>query len=121
MQVNVVRASQLAIKDAWKMSSDPFCRLHFGNLKERTKTVQRDLNPIWNETFAFSLDEDKEWLLRDLVVNVWDDDFGGISSDFLGEVPILDSLLDGAAVNFFLVPETNMNTMVLRLKFQCGY
>lgn len=88
IQVNVVKASQLAIKDTWKMSSDPFCRLHLGNLKERTKTVPRDLNPTWNESFAFSLAEDKDWLLRDLVVSVWDEDFGGVSSDFLGEVLI---------------------------------
>lgn len=82
----MIRASQLAIKDTYTSSSDPFCRVQLGGLRARTRTINRDLNPAWNEKFALDLRGDSNWTLRDLVISVWDEDLGGVSQDFLGEV-----------------------------------
>lgn len=34
-------------------TSDPYVRIHYGNLKRRTKVVYRTLNPQWHQTFEF--------------------------------------------------------------------
>ena len=68
------------------MSSDPFCRIRMGDLRSRTKTVSRDLNPVWNELFAIGFGGDKDWMLRDLEITVWDEDIKGLKADFLGQV-----------------------------------
>lgn len=34
-------------------TSDPYVRIHYGNLKRRTKVVYKTLNPQWHQTFEF--------------------------------------------------------------------
>ncbi|KAL3529277.1 hypothetical protein ACH5RR_008599 [Cinchona calisaya] len=33
--------------------SDPYVRIHYGNMKRRTKVMHRTLNPQWHQTFEF--------------------------------------------------------------------
>ncbi|OIW16014.1 hypothetical protein TanjilG_04549 [Lupinus angustifolius] len=34
-------------------TSDPYVRVHYGNLKKRTKVIYKTLNPHWNQTLEF--------------------------------------------------------------------
>ncbi|KAE9588223.1 hypothetical protein Lal_00002845 [Lupinus albus] len=34
-------------------TSDPYVRVHYGNLKKRTKVIHKTLNPRWNQTLEF--------------------------------------------------------------------
>ncbi|KAI9088049.1 hypothetical protein K1719_030026 [Acacia pycnantha] len=34
-------------------TSDPYVRVHYGNLKKKTKVIPRTLNPKWNQTLEF--------------------------------------------------------------------
>ncbi|KAH7302270.1 hypothetical protein KP509_23G063100 [Ceratopteris richardii] len=78
--VRVERARGLAIKDVTG-SSDPFVEAKVGNTKVLTRVIPRDLNPVWNEVFAFSQDQ---FQAQNLEITVWDEDT--VRNDFLGRV-----------------------------------
>jgi len=56
-------------------TSDPYVKFKLGNkVVARSKTIYRDLNPVWDEKFQFTIDDltqplqirvinDKKWLL----------------------------------------------------------
>jgi phosphatidylserine decarboxylase len=39
------------------VTSNPYIRIQYGNIKYRTSTVPKSLQPIWNESFIFPLEE----------------------------------------------------------------
>lgn len=49
-------AYDLAAKDG-QGSSNPFVELHFDGQRLRTTTKEKDLNPVWNESFYFSISD----------------------------------------------------------------
>ena len=49
--MEIVRARALEAKD-YNGKSDPFVVVELGNSRLRTKTIQGDLNPVWNETMS---------------------------------------------------------------------
>lgn len=55
IRVHLLEAENLVQKDnflgAIRGKSDPYALLRVGTVQYRSKTVSRDLNPIWNETF----------------------------------------------------------------------
>ncbi|XVF22574.1 hypothetical protein REPUB_Repub12eG0183200 [Reevesia pubescens] len=54
--VEVVSAHDLVAKDG-QGSSNPFVELHFDDQRFRTTTKEKDLNPVWNESFYFSISD----------------------------------------------------------------
>lgn len=82
--VTVHQATGLRIAD--RTTSDPYAVLSFGDSEEQTRTIKRDLNPIWNETIRFSNEGD------DLEINVFDYDVKS-ANDFLGRVIISEQTL----------------------------
>ncbi|XWS46067.1 hypothetical protein CRYUN_Cryun14cG0032600 [Craigia yunnanensis] len=54
--VEVVSAHDLVAKDG-QGSSNPFVELHFDNQRFRTTTKEKDLNPVWNESFYFNISD----------------------------------------------------------------
>ncbi|CAL9111741.1 unnamed protein product, partial [Musa textilis] len=54
--VEVVDAHDLMPKDG-EGSSSAFVEVDFGNQRSRTRTVHKDLNPVWNQKLSFRLDD----------------------------------------------------------------
>ncbi|XP_021281477.1 FT-interacting protein 1-like [Herrania umbratica] len=54
--VEVVGAHDLVAKDG-QGSSNPFVELHFDDQRFRTTTKEKDLNPVWNESFYFNISD----------------------------------------------------------------
>uniref|UniRef100_A0A8D0C6G4 Extended synaptotagmin 3 n=1 Tax=Salvator merianae TaxID=96440 RepID=A0A8D0C6G4_SALMN len=83
VRVYLLEAENLVQKDnflgAIRGKSDPYALLRVGLVQSRSKTVQRDLNPIWNEMFEFVVHEIPG---QDLEVDLYDEDPD--EDDFLG-------------------------------------
>jgi len=78
-RIKVVKAKDLLPMD-FNGKSDPYCKLALREKQVRTKTVNADLNPTFNEEFLF---EGKRGGM--LLIEVWDyDKFS--SDDFIGSV-----------------------------------
>ncbi|KAM2065644.1 hypothetical protein ACFX16_028888 [Malus domestica] len=56
--VEVVDAHDLMPKDG-KGSASPFVQVDFVNKLSRTKTIPKNLNPIWNQKLFFDIDQTK--------------------------------------------------------------
>ncbi|KAM1155131.1 hypothetical protein EV1_025832 [Malus domestica] len=73
LEVKLVQAKELTNKDIVG-KSDPFARLYIRplpNRMKRSKTINNDLNPIWNEHFEFIVEDEST---QHLVVKVYDDE-----------------------------------------------
>ena len=83
LHLTIVRAEDLTGKDKTGLS-DPYCSLQYGGGQSaRTPVKDQELNPVWNERFAFRVKK-KECKLR---LTVWDrDDLS--KDDFLGRLDI---------------------------------
>ena len=64
LQVTILRAQNLLNTDISSIlgmhvagASDPYCIVHCGGQQEKTETIQDNLNPIWDETFEFTMSE----------------------------------------------------------------
>ncbi|KFK42888.1 hypothetical protein AALP_AA1G051900 [Arabis alpina] len=82
LEVKLVQAKNLTNKDLVG-KSDPFAKLFIRPLREKTqrsKTINNDLNPIWNEHFEFVVEDAST---QHLVVRVYDDE-GVQASELIG-------------------------------------
>ncbi|KAJ0245011.1 Synaptotagmin-5 [Hirschfeldia incana] len=82
LEVKLVQAKNLTNKDLVG-KSDPFAKMFIRPLREKTqrsKTINNDLNPIWNEHFEFVVEDAAT---QHLVVRVYDDE-GVQASELLG-------------------------------------
>lgn len=82
LEVKLVQAKELTNKDLIG-KSDPFAILYVRPTRDRTKTsktIDNQLNPIWNEHFEFIV-EDKS--TQHLVVKIYDDE-GLQAAEFIG-------------------------------------
>ncbi|KAM6553323.1 hypothetical protein CsatB_014085 [Cannabis sativa] len=71
LEVKLVQAKQLTNKDLVG-KSDPYAVLYIRPLRERmktSKTINNDLNPIWNEHFEFIVEDETT---QHLVVKIYD-------------------------------------------------
>ncbi|GMT20022.1 hypothetical protein PFISCL1PPCAC_11319, partial [Pristionchus fissidentatus] len=108
LAINLIRAKSLKAMDK-NGFSDPYVKLHLipGNVKAtklRSKTIEKTLNPEWNETLVYHgvTAEDKE--RKSLRITVLDRD--RIGSDFLGETRVaLKKLVDNQTKKFNLYLE----------------
>ncbi|KAJ9145949.1 hypothetical protein P3X46_028275 [Hevea brasiliensis] len=80
LYVNVVKARDLPVMDV-SGSLDPYVEVKLGNYKGRTKHLQKNQNPVWNQIFAFSKDRIQANILE---VTVKDKDL--VKDDFVGRV-----------------------------------
>ncbi|XP_065618037.1 synaptotagmin-5 [Quercus suber] len=87
LEVKLVQAKELTNKDIIG-KSDPFAVLYVRPLPDRmktSKTINNDLNPIWNEHFEFVVEDAST---QHLVVKVYDDE-GLQGSELIGCAQVL--------------------------------
>ncbi|XP_056592380.1 multiple C2 and transmembrane domain-containing protein 1 isoform X2 [Triplophysa dalaica] len=89
-QLDIVlkRGNNLAIRDRGG-TSDPYVKFKIGGKEVfRSKTIHKNLNPVWDERVCLIVDN----LLEPLYIKVFDYDFG-LQDDFMGSAHLyLDSL-----------------------------
>ncbi|XP_062830477.1 extended synaptotagmin-3 [Anolis carolinensis] len=87
VRVYLLEAENLVQKDnflgAIRGKSDPYALLRVGVVQLRSRTIQRNLNPIWNEMFEFVVHELPG---QDLEIDLYDEDPD--KDDFLGSLVI---------------------------------
>eukprot|EP00003_Mantamonas_plastica_P015613 TRINITY_DN2636_c0_g1_i3.p2 TRINITY_DN2636_c0_g1~~TRINITY_DN2636_c0_g1_i3.p2 ORF type:complete len:504 (+),score=197.17 TRINITY_DN2636_c0_g1_i3:19-1530(+) len=96
LMVKVVRATDLLGADRNGLS-DPLCKIKLRNSKPQqkfqTKSIDKTLDPVWNEEFKFMVFVD-DHINNFLELSVYDKDWNG--QDFLGGCLIqLDDFMDG--------------------------
>ncbi|KAK9115262.1 hypothetical protein Syun_022059 [Stephania yunnanensis] len=57
LRIHVYRGLNLAIKDKFKRSSDPYVLVTWGKQKVRTSYLKRNLNPEWNEELTLCVED----------------------------------------------------------------
>jgi len=70
--VTAVRAEGIKDKDRFT-KSDPYLVIDFAGKSVRTRTINNDLSPQWNETFTFNTSSGK---VKDIKLKLKDDDVG---------------------------------------------
>ncbi|KAL2467597.1 C2 calcium/lipid-binding plant phosphoribosyltransferase family protein [Forsythia ovata] len=85
--VEVLDASDLMPKDGHG-SASPFVEVEFEELRQRTSTKHKDLNPSWNEKFVFNIKNPREFSNQTIEVFVYNDNKQGHHKNFLGRVRI---------------------------------
>ncbi|CAA7397816.1 unnamed protein product [Spirodela intermedia] len=101
LEVKLVQARGLTNKDVIG-KSDPYAVLYVRPLHDRmktSKTINNDLNPIWNEHYEFIVEDP---LTQHLVVKIYDDE-GVQKSELIGCVQIpLKDLVPGKVKDIWL-------------------
>ncbi|XP_057857227.1 calcium-dependent lipid-binding protein [Cryptomeria japonica] len=107
LNVTVVRANSLKNMEMIG-KSDPYVILHVRILfKVKTKVIDNNLNPEWNETFALDI-EDKE--TQYLILEVLDKDIGQDKSLGIVKYPLLELEPEKSKeVNLKLLPSLDTN------------
>ncbi|KAL9371360.1 hypothetical protein Peur_036500 [Populus x canadensis] len=81
--VEVVDAHNLMPKDC-EGSASPFVEIDFQNPLSRTKTIPKNLNPVWNQKLLFDLDETKNRHHQSIEVSVYNQKRPIPGRNFLG-------------------------------------
>ncbi|XP_057805621.1 calcium-dependent lipid-binding protein-like [Salvia miltiorrhiza] len=85
--VTVVKATELKNMELLG-KSDPYVALHIRPLfKVKTKVIDNNLNPVWNETFEL-IAEDKE--TQSLIFEVFDEDIGDDKRLGVAKLPLIE-------------------------------
>ncbi|NXG68988.1 ESYT3 protein, partial [Baryphthengus martii] len=118
IRVHLLEAENLVQKDSFlgaiRGKSDPYALLRVGTVQYRSKTVSRDLNPIWNETFEFVVHEVPG---QDLEVDLYDEDPD--KDDFMGSllVSLVDVMNDRTVDEWFPLSKTTSGHLHLKLEW----
>ncbi|XP_022768245.1 protein QUIRKY-like [Durio zibethinus] len=92
--VEVVDARDLLPKDG-QGSSSPYVIADFDGQKQKTSTIYRELNPVWNEALEFTVSDPENMDVEELEIEVFNDKkFGngsGRKKHFLGRVKLYGS------------------------------
>ncbi|KAI3449148.1 hypothetical protein Pfo_005813 [Paulownia fortunei] len=87
LTVTVIRANDLKNKELIG-KSDPYVVVHIRPLfKVKTKVVDNNLNPVWNQTFEL-IAEDKE--TQSLIFEVFDEDIGEDKRLGIAKLPLIE-------------------------------
>uniref|UniRef100_A0A8B9P3D1 Extended synaptotagmin 3 n=1 Tax=Apteryx owenii TaxID=8824 RepID=A0A8B9P3D1_APTOW len=118
IRVHLLEAENLVQKDSFlgaiRGKSDPYALLRVGTAQYRSKTVSRDLNPIWNETFEFVVHEVPG---EDLEVDLYDEDPD--KDDFMGSlfISLADVMNDRTVDEWFPLSKTTSGHLHLKLEW----
>ncbi|XP_055575465.1 extended synaptotagmin-3 [Falco biarmicus] len=118
IRVHLLEAENLVQKDSFlgaiRGKSDPYALLRVGTVQYRSKTVSRDLNPIWNETFEFVVHEVPG---QDLEVDLYDEDPD--KDDFMGSllISLVDVMNDKIVDEWFPLSKTTSGHLHLKLEW----
>ncbi|NWZ77664.1 ESYT3 protein, partial [Poecile atricapillus] len=118
IRVHLLEAENLVQKDnflgAIRGKSDPYALVRVGTVQYRSKTVSRDLNPIWNETFEFVIHEVPG---QDLEVDLYDEDPD--KDDFMGSllIGLVDVMNDRTVDEWFPLSKTTSGHLHLKLEW----
>lgn len=85
--VEVVSAHNLLPKDG-EGSSNAFVELYFDGQRFRSTIKEKDLNPVWNETFYFNISDPSNLHYLTLDAYVYNHMRGSNSTSFLGKVTL---------------------------------
>ncbi|XP_040992419.1 FT-interacting protein 1-like [Juglans microcarpa x Juglans regia] len=85
--VVVVDAHDLIPKDG-EGSASSFVEVDFENQSSRTKTIPKNLNPIWNQILLFDFDETKNYHYQAIEISVYNERKPISGRNFLGQVRI---------------------------------
>ncbi|XP_017699349.2 FT-interacting protein 1 [Phoenix dactylifera] len=85
--VEVVDARDLMPKDG-EGSASAFVEVDFGNQLIRTRTIPKDLNPVWNQKLSFYLDDPEILSKQSIEVCIYNDRKTFPGRNFLGKVRI---------------------------------
>ncbi|KAK3123190.1 hypothetical protein QOZ80_8AG0625840 [Eleusine coracana subsp. coracana] len=115
LSVTVISAEDLPSMDIGG-KADPFVVLYLkkGETKKKTRVVTDTLNPIWNQTFDFVVED----ALHDLLmVEVWDHDTFG--KDYVGRciLTLTRVLLDGEFQDTFVLQGAKSGKLNLHFKW----
>jgi Ca2+-dependent lipid-binding protein len=95
--------------------SDPYCIFTLGNHQKKSKHILKTLNPTWNETFMFKVENPKDEILKIKVID-WDFMKKG---DFLGEVEIkLSDLTKEIEGDYKLTTKGSINLKLVPVGFE---
>ncbi|XP_047338397.1 synaptotagmin-4-like isoform X2 [Impatiens glandulifera] len=115
LSVTVISAEDLPAVDLMG-KSDPFVVLIMkkSNQKNKSRVVNNSLNPVWNQTFDFVVED----ALHDLlIIEVWDHDTFG--KDKMGKVimTLTRAILEKEFTDTFAVDGTKSGKLNLHIKF----
>ncbi|XP_075487381.1 calcium-dependent lipid-binding protein-like [Primulina tabacum] len=104
--VTVIRANELKNKELIG-KSDPYVVVHIRPLvKVKTKVVDNNLNPVWNQTFEL-IAEDKE--TQSLILEVFDQDIGQDKRLGIAKLPLMELEAETAKeIELRLLPALDM-------------
>ncbi|XP_034641709.1 extended synaptotagmin-3 [Trachemys scripta elegans] len=114
VRVHLLEAENLVQKDHFRGKSDPYAILRVGLAQFRSKTIQRNLNPIWNEMSEFVVHEVPG---QDLEVDLYDEDPD--KDDFLGSllISLADVMNDTIVDEWFPLSKTASGHLHLKLEW----
>ena len=96
--------------------SDPYVKLALRGTTHKSKTIKKDLNPRWNESFKFS-GVLKDLLAEPLSVHAWDYDFASKDDD-LGQASASLRALEGSRMADVEARLSTQGTIYLRVAWQ---
>eukprot|EP01080_Neovahlkampfia_damariscottae_P010541 gene10540-3060_t len=118
LEVELIEGKNLAIRDS-NGKSDPFVIFRTPNSKVKSKTIMKNLNPVWNQKLTVPLTRKLIQEKGVLEVECWDYDFLS-SNDFMGCTKVeLDNLEDGKISRFekkldLVESGTQLNPMAMK-------
>ncbi|KAL6569417.1 hypothetical protein OROMI_013931 [Orobanche minor] len=105
LTVTVIRANDLKNMELIG-KSDPYVVLHIRPLfKVKTKVIENNLNPVWNQTFEL-IAEDKE--TQSLIIEVFDQDIGQDKRLGITKLPLIELKPEKKEMELRLLPSLDM-------------